>query len=329
LAVTRSADEVQLAEKLMGIFMPYAAGKNTAAISQKTRFVHYTSAVAGLEIIRSKRLWMRSTTCMSDYREVQHGFATLNKYFGDQTSREAFFKAVNACAAGAAEEAIQIFNQWWNATQFQTYVACMSEHDGREDLHGRLSMWRAFGRTTTRVALVCALPLSSGVALPLNIIFSPVAYFNDEQVCDEMNRVIANIYANEQFLRTLERQRILQTLFAMLLSAVVGLKHEGFHEEREWRAICSPKRTPSPFIESSTENVDGVPQLVYKIPLDVTVAPELSVLDVAAVLDRVIIGPSQYSWAMYEAYVAALGAVGVVRANERVFMSGIPVRTGP
>jgi len=36
--------------------------------------VHYTSAEAALSIIGDKRVWIRNTTCMSDFREVEHRF---------------------------------------------------------------------------------------------------------------------------------------------------------------------------------------------------------------------------------------------------------------
>ena len=35
----------------------------------------------------------------------------------------------------------------------------------------------------------------------------------------------------------------------------------GFEEEREWRAIYTPKRAASPLIISSTEVIGGVPQI--------------------------------------------------------------------
>jgi hypothetical protein len=93
--VALTPKELELAEKLGGILMPYAGRLRSAAIARRGRFVHYTSAVAALEIIKTKRLWMRSTTCMSDYREVQHGFDTLNKFFNDPAGKSAFSEALN------------------------------------------------------------------------------------------------------------------------------------------------------------------------------------------------------------------------------------------
>jgi hypothetical protein len=51
------------------------------------RFVHYTSAESALSIIKSKHLWMRNTTCMTDFREVQHGFDILARFFFDEQKK--------------------------------------------------------------------------------------------------------------------------------------------------------------------------------------------------------------------------------------------------
>ena len=58
------------------------------------RFVHYTSAENALKIIQSKRLWLRNTLCMSDFREVQHGFDILQRFFGVPEKKEAFKAAL-------------------------------------------------------------------------------------------------------------------------------------------------------------------------------------------------------------------------------------------
>jgi hypothetical protein len=55
--------------------------------------------------------------------------------------------------------------------------------------------------------------------------------------------------------------------------------------------------------------------------------PDLDNVAIPSLIDRVIIGPSPYPWPMYEAFVAALTAAGVPDANQRVFVSGIPIRT--
>jgi hypothetical protein len=113
----------------------------------------------------------------------------------------------------------------------------------------------------------------------------------------------------------------------MLLLGVTCAKHEGFREEKEWRVVHCPQLYRTPLITSSTEIVGGVPQSVYKLPLDKAFNPILDDLDFAKLFDRLIIGPSPYPTAMFDAYVEALSNVGVAEAGKKVFISGIPIRS--
>jgi len=298
-----------------------------AVLGEAARFVHYTTADSALRIFESKRIWMRNATCMADYREVQHGFDILQRFFSDKAKTAAFVDALDLCVSGAAMEAIKLFDQWWENIRLNTYITSVSEHDDTEDLHGRLSMWRAFGGNAARVALVVKIPAFSGGAAALNLIFSPVAYLTELEAHAVIEEVVKNIRENCDFLRSVERQASVSTVFVMLLAGVTCLKHEGFKEELEWRAIYTPKFRPSPLMESSLEVMGGVPQLVYKLPIDATVAPVLGELDLASIFDRLIIGPSPYPWVMYEAFVDALTKAGVKGAERLVVASGIPIRS--
>jgi hypothetical protein len=316
-----TAEQQAVTEKLARVLMPYARERRDEAIKNRQRFVHYTSAEAALKIINSKALWMRNVTCMADFSEVYHGF----QRFVTHPRKDPLIAAIDAAVPGVGQEAVKLFDSWWADTRFQTYITSISEHDPSEDIHGRLSMWRAFARGSARVALVINIPLQA-TASPLNVWMSPVAYFTQDQLGTELDRVIDNIAANHQFLRGLDRQQVLGTVFMMLVAAIVCLKHEGFHEEREWRLVYSPNRTPSPHMTQSVEIVDGVPQTVYKIPLIGEPPPELENTSIARLLDRVIIGPSPYPLVMYDAFVRTLKDAGVENASERVFTSGIPIR---
>src|SRR5215471_6641558 len=103
--------------RLEGIFNPVARSQREALYKPDSppwaKFVHYTSAEAALKIIESKRLWMRNTTCMADYREVQHGYDILWRFFHDETKKKAFMDAFDSCAQGVASEAIDLFDKWW------------------------------------------------------------------------------------------------------------------------------------------------------------------------------------------------------------------------
>jgi hypothetical protein len=72
--------------------------------------------------------------------------------------------------------------------------------------------------------------------------------------------------------------------------------------------------------------IGGVPQIVYEIPLDEKKSNEIADLDLFRMLDRVIVGPSPYPWVTRQAFVEALKAEGVDRAEEIVWASDIPLR---
>jgi hypothetical protein len=324
---TLTPEQLAVLEKLNDVLFPYSTGRRKAMIDRRGRFVHYTSAENALNIIKAKCFWMRNATCMSDYREVLHGFDAFRRYFTDESTKQAFNLALNDCHPGTAEEAIASFDQAWQGTLLQTYIASIAEHDDREDIHGRLSMWRGFGNSTARVAIVLKVDLGIGKNASLGAELSPVGYFTDAELAAEINSVIANIRKNTEFMRGIDRAWFLTSIVAMLTSGVVCLKHEGFSEEREWRVIHSPGRHAGQYIQSSIEVVSGVPQRVYTLPLRSDPEGGLTGLNPDELIDRIIIGPTQYPFAMYEAFVSALTDVGVADAGKRVFNSQIPVRT--
>lgn len=328
-----SSEQIQMQEKLTDIFMPEAKRRimsyysNSDGSSDSAKFVHYTSAEAAIHIINKKRIWMRNVTCMSDYREVQHGYEILQRYFSDQNKRDAFNRELDKCSQGVGNEATEMFGQLWNNIRLYSYIASISEHKDDENDHGRLSMWRAFGGNAARVAIVFNVQKYSGAAQALNIMFSPVSYLPDTDVYKVIDEVTYNIGNNCAFLASLNRDILRANVFTMLMAGVTCLKHEGFREEREWRVIYGPKLMPSQLIESSNEIIGGIPQTVYNLPLDQRVSESISGLEFSKMFERLIIGPSQYSWALYDAFVTALSKAGVTEAGNRVCISGIPIRT--
>ena len=326
-------EQIEYEKRVDSIFAPVYTRQMRECFEKQSdpsyaRFVHYTSADAAIQIIRSKRFWMRNVTAMSDYSEVRHGYAILRTVLQDPSTRKAFIEALDAYAPGAAEEAFGLFDNNWNDISLNTYVTSISEHDEKEDQHGRLSMWRAFGGQTARVAIVVKVPVSLMNAGILNLIFSPVAYLTDHEVKSQILQIVENVRSpeNSEFMRSFDRQKLLRQIFNMLLAGVSCLKHEGFKEEREWRLIYGPRRWPSELIDSSIEIVAGIPQVVYKIPLDETRSPALRDFDFARLFDRLIIGPTHSPWSMFDAFLIALKEAGVPEPEKRVVKSLIPIR---
>jgi hypothetical protein len=320
--MTGTDEQYELVKRLSAIFMPYASARLAEVEKRQGRFVHYTSAESALKIITSKSMWMRNTWCMNDYTEVEHGIRTLREHAKTKELVDAFRSLPEV-----GEQALNLYNAWENDTKFGTFITSISEHADSEDAHGRLSMWRAVAGSGPRVALVLRLPFTPASGELGKLILSPVAYFNNEQLAAELTKVIVNVQQQRDFLLSAERQAVVANIFHMLVMAVVCLKHEGFHEEREWRVLYWPKRNASSVMKTSVEIIGGVPQVIHKIPLSGGPPPELARLSIPGLLDRVIIGASAYPWAMYEAFTAALTEAGVPNAGERVLISGIPIRS--
>jgi hypothetical protein len=80
-------------------------------------------------------------------------------------------------------------------------------------------------------------------------------------------------------------------------------------------------------METSIEIIEGVPQIIHKVPLDASVSNVLAELDLASMFDHLIIGPSPYPWVMHTAFAQALASARVANAENRVLASGIPIRS--
>jgi hypothetical protein len=321
----RAMDPVDFAnvKRIVGIFMPKAQERLNALHRAGKRVVHYTSAENLLRIITSKQLWMRNTNCMADYSEVTHGHSMLQKFF--QGHRDGFGAVLHSCHPGLADEAIQLFDQWWGSIRFNTYICSISEHEDYEDQHGRLSMWRAFGGNAARAALVMNVP-PEGMAEGLHLFLVPVAYEEYPDIEAELLRAVENVRSNTEFLKSIDRDRLKTLIFYFLVCNAVSIKHQGFREEKEWRVIYLPHANPSKLVTSSIEVIGGVPQIVHQIPLHEDPNNDVVGVGISALVNRIIIGPTVYNVPMHMAFTEALAKAGVAGAANRVVWSGIPIR---
>lgn len=318
------------ADTLESIFFPIASKRRQDVRNRSGRFVHYTTADAALSIIENRALWLRNSNCMNDYSEVQHGFNLLRASLQTPGHGDALGAALEQCHAGVWKRALQEFDQWWADMRGNTFIACLSEHDEHEDRYGRLSMWRAYGGDqNARVGLVIRVPLHTGANIPLGVAFTPVAYLSPQGVQQQLRDVISGVQANQEYLSGLSQDLIYGMVFSMLRMAIVSLKHPGFSEEREWRVCFWPSmKRPAPWLLSEeTKSIWGVPQKIYKIPLHDAEHGGIDGIEIPSLIDRVIIGPSQYPIPLVSTFVDALSRVGVPQAKTKVILSDIPLRT--
>jgi hypothetical protein len=73
LSLNISAEQLRLWQ----IFFPHMVEQRLRAKNAGRRFVHYTNANAAMDILRSKTIWLRNSSCMNDVSEVRYGLQRL------------------------------------------------------------------------------------------------------------------------------------------------------------------------------------------------------------------------------------------------------------
>lgn len=286
--------------------------------------MHYTSAGNAFNIISGKQVWLRNALLMNDYSEIQHGITCLQTAWRN----EAGDKLRGWLDAGWPDfqpAFVSLYDSHIDGIKIGTYMMSLSEHDEDEDELGRLSMWRAYGG-------------DSGVALVLNSHFAlsdedeikaytaPVIYKNIPDFVTFFGEWVDGIAANEQ-LKTLDAETLMGLLFHAFRSFVLCTKHPGFHEEKEWRVFHNPDLDgESKWISSSIEVVNGIPQRIIRLSLFDDL--DAGVIGVAPIglIDRVILGPTAHPIPIGQALTTALFGAGVADANQKIWLSNIPLR---
>lgn len=309
-------------DKLEAIFFSYASRKQKEMKGR--RFVHYTSAEAAASIIERREIWLRKSLVMVDFMEVEYGLRLIRSTFEAPGFGDRFRAALDVISPNIDNQVDHLLSAWTPNLKSDTYLACVSEHNDSEDQIGRLSMWRSLGGATGVALVVNSAPFLT-TSDALKAYSSPVAYLSPEEFRQHFTQMTVEVEKNVDFLKSLQSQRVVGTVFNMLRAAALCTKHPGFGEELEWRIIHSPTYQKSDKLIRELKVIKGVPQLIYRLPLKDYPQEGFVGAEIPALIDRVIIGPSRYPYAVYEAFVELLSGAGVQRAREKVFVSDIPL----
>lgn len=266
---------------------------------------------------------MRNSSCMNDFMEVEHGLSLLIDSY--KSARERLSSVFDAIFPGFLKELENSFNDWIPHFRRDTYITCFSEHDDEEDYTGRLSMWRAYGGKAG-IAIVMKGDPFLRVSHALKAYTNPVSYLDKEQFYANLQLLIQFAEENAPLLKQVGQAAVHSHMFHFFRTSVLCTKHPGFKEEREWRVIYSPKFEQSSRITTAPHTVNGIPQKICRIPLKNVPEEGLYGIEVHELVDRLIIGPTEYPEAMREAFVAALSEAGIEDAADRVIISDIPLR---
>lgn len=306
------------------IFHPLAFEKYQAMHKPRARFVHYCSAEAAFHILRSKKMRLRNVAVMNDFMEIEHGSDCLAKAWHSESGGR-LKNLVEELFPGLSAELANVLDAWSHSFRTETFITCLSEHDAEEDELGRLSMWRAYGGSSG-VAVVLNPKVFLSVSDALPAFTSPVAYLSPEAFEQEFKRVIENIEGSLEFIKDRGRDDLYSSLFNAFRLSMLCTKHPGFAEEREWRVVYAPQLNSSDRIIPSVELIRGVPQIVHSIPFKDYPDEGLLGAELPELIDRVIIGPTEFPYHLRQAMVSLLTEAGVTEAASKVFVSTIPLR---
>lgn len=315
--------------RLANLFLPHAMARIAAAKSKPNfRFAYYTSASTGMKILDNNEAWLRNASLMNDFSEVHHG---QNCIFNAWEHTEAGTKLkalLTLLHPGAVDQFSKKFNDDQPSRTTQSYILCMSEHgddNADEDQYGRLSMWRAYGGDTNVAFILKSTPFFSETAA-IDAYTSPVIYKDISSFEEPFSEFVDGLDKDLNFLREVGWETIQLWLFQAMRFSVLSTKHPGFLEEKEWRIIFDPARNNKDRIKPDIVTLDGIPQKIVKLPFTNYPEDGLFGIEIPEILDKIIVGPTQFPFEIRTSFVEKLLKLGVENAQERVVVSGIPLR---
>ncbi|MGI3211840.1 DUF2971 domain-containing protein [Roseovarius tibetensis] len=307
--------------KFNKIFNPGLVEERSAVLADGKRFVYYTSADTAMKVLCNQELWFRNATVMNDFSEIRYGLNLIRGVFsGPEGAR--FRESVEDIFSGTIQKADDLLSSWERDWRLETYIACVSLHDPSEDERGRLSMWRAYGDT----ALVLNNTPMTAVTDLLGVYSVPVLYLSENGLTQYLSGITDSILINRSYLKDMGQDKLVVYIHQMLFRFAIATKHPGFSEEKEWRIFYRPSEQRSPEMTKKTVVLNGVPQGVYKLKLANKPESGLYGADIPSLLDRVIVGPNEFPYVSYMAFVDALKELEVEDSEKKVIVSDIPLR---
>lgn len=306
----------------LNIFLPEILPEYEFA-SQKGRFAYYTSADTAFKILEHAELWLRNATVMNDFMEISYGLELVDFAFDvGQVSGEKFRSVVKSIFPNALSRIDELYQGWKRDWVRETYISCISAHDPSEDQYGRLSMWRAYGD----IALIINNTPLMQVTDVLGVYSSPVIYVSHDTFRSRLLKIARKIEENQNYLSGLGEDEFVARVQHFLMMTALCSKYPGFLEEREWRVFYRPTTHPSPLIKEKIVVKNGVAQRIFTLPLIHSPENGLFGADIPSLLDRLIVGPTEYSYVVSRAFIALLERAGVTDAAKKVVISDIPLR---
>lgn len=293
-------------------------------ITEKGRFAYYTTASTAHLILRNQELWMRNTAIMNDFTEVEHGLRCLIAAYTSPAGDE-LIAAMDSIFPGVSSEWSALFNSWIPVIKNNTYILSVSEHLQSEDLHGRLSMWRAYGGNAGVAFIFNGGPMFRP-SDALKAYSSPVHYLDHDGVIGEIKKITKGLLQHSEYLKKKDKELLKNAMFETFRFAAICTKHPAFLEEREWRLISTQLLHNSNRLKLSPELIGGVSQLVLKLKLENVPEEGLYGVSIPEVVDRILIGPCEHPEVIASSMASLLELNGVENPWAKIHITRVPLR---
>ena len=314
--------EQNLDEHRLFDFLDKTISNSYATLEQEGQYlVHYTSADTAVKILQNRSVWFRNARFMNDREEIIRGQQLLKQYI--LTNSNALSEVIESLSQGLWNVFLDRFSKRERSWAYGTYLMSYSMFDEPD---GKLSMWRGYGGKAP-VALV----IDSGALMQdaplIPTTGLPVFYWKGDELVAFLDGTFDELKQKvDQFVGQ-PIEDLASDLINFFETLSVILKHPGFHEEREWRSVY-PAHLTLPMYELKQEVVtlNGVPQPVFIMPLEDRSKEGFGDTSVESLLKKIVIGPSDHQYMVYEALSAALKPFNLPNKESLIEFSDIPFR---
>ncbi|WP_085906039.1 DUF2971 domain-containing protein [Kiloniella majae] len=294
---------------------------------------HYTNLTTAEEILKRNEIWLSNPLFMNDYEEVRFGVNNgLNLARQNENLKQALStnENLNIFSNFLDDHYHQYDNSDDEKDVFNTYIFCLSEHEDKNS-DGLLSMWRGYGDTGRGVALV----FDTSKIKPIHnspLILGKVSYGSQEDRIKKLTELIssfADILKSNNLLSRNDLFYSAWALFERIKIFALFTKHNGFHEEQEWRLVYRPELDHANQFKTMKSYFNGPngiePKLKLQFDLLNKMLPEP--LEFEEIIHRIIIGPSSASVLSERSTKLMLEMIGKQNLVPKVSSSSTPFRS--
>jgi hypothetical protein len=260
---------------------------------------------------------------MNDHSEVLHGARGMYRSLTSDIG-STFYEVIDSCHSNASEEIKSLVSDRMPYMLADTFISCLSEHAPEDNL-GRFSMWRAYGGEAGVAIIFRQAPFLSE-HISIGAYSYPVMYGGDLSAGEEIQKISNKIQDERDIVKRIPRDIFIELVIQSLRSIAIATKHEAFKEEREWRVVACPTLIKSKYLKQEVRCIGAVAQVVQILDIGQAAADGFAELSPNNLIDRVLIGPTEYSRVLYRSMVELLKEHGVANAHERVHITDIPLR---